>query len=111
MIACVWPSRIVSVTPLRISLGPSSVSTLTCRSLISRVLIASLVGRVLDVDEHVVAVDTDGVDRHRLGRREGGRLAGAQVEGRPVQPALDEAVLDLALGQRDRGVGALVADR
>ena len=34
MIACVSPSLMVSVTPLRISLGPSSVSTETCRSLI-----------------------------------------------------------------------------
>src|SRR5687767_11086871 len=38
MIAWVSPSRTVRVTPLRISLGPSSVSTETRRSLISRVL-------------------------------------------------------------------------
>src|SRR5688500_15719941 len=41
MIACVSPSLIVSVTPLRISLGPSSLSTWTWRSLISTVLISS----------------------------------------------------------------------
>ena len=38
------------------------------------------------------------------------RLAGPQVEARAVQPALDLAVLDLALRERDRGVRALVVD-
>ena len=33
MIACVSPLLIVSVTPLRISLGPSSVSTVTLQVL------------------------------------------------------------------------------
>src|SRR5687767_12762385 len=99
MIAWVSPALIVSVTPLRISFGPSSVSTLTCRSRISRVLMCGclsgcgVVDRVVEVDEQVVTVDLDGVDRHRLERRQGRGLAGAQVEPRPVQPALDEAAL------------------
>ena len=37
MIAWVWPDSTVRSTPLRISLGPSSVATETCRSLISKV--------------------------------------------------------------------------
>ena len=37
MIACVWPDSTVRSTPLRISFGPSSVATETCRSLISKV--------------------------------------------------------------------------
>src|SRR5690349_3308564 len=37
MIAWVWPESTVRSTPLRISLGPSSVATETCRSLISNV--------------------------------------------------------------------------
>ena len=50
--------------------------------------------------------------RQRRGSMAGGpvRLAGAQVEPGAVQPALDRAVLDLALGQRDVGVGAGVVD-
>src|SRR3712207_4156855 len=129
MIAWVSPGRIVSVTPLRIALGPSSVSTLTWRSRISRVLMwllssswyvvprsgGRVVEGVLDVDQQVVAVHPDGVDRHRLEGRQGRGLAGPQVEGRPVQPALDRAAvgaaLHVTLGQRDGGVGALVVDR
>ena len=60
------------------------------------------------VDEDGVALHVDGVDRDRLERRERGGLAGAQVEHRPVQPALDLAVGDLTLGERDGGVAALV---
>src|SRR6478752_5387455 len=37
MIAWVWPESTVRSTPFRISLGPSSVATETCRSLISKV--------------------------------------------------------------------------
>ena len=37
MIACVSPPLMVRSTPLRISLGPSSVATVTCRSRISSV--------------------------------------------------------------------------
>ena len=51
-----------------------------------------------DVDEDVVALDLHGVDGDGRGGRQAGRLAGAQVEARAVQPALDRAVLDLALG-------------
>src|SRR5918997_1384888 len=98
MIAWVSPGRIVSVTPLRISLGPSSVSTLTWRSRISRVLMwllfslrrfccgprsgGGVVEGVLDVDKQVVAVHLDGVDGHRLEGRQRRGLAGAQVERR-----------------------------
>src|SRR3954464_14870642 len=108
MIACVSPARIVRVTPLRISLAPSSVATVTWRSRISRVLtVGSFASRVsvrsgaagsgravergVDVDEDVVALDSHGVDRDRLEGRERRGLAGAQVEGRAVQPALDGA--------------------
>ena len=35
MIAWISPSLIVRVTPLRISFGPSSVSTVTCRSVMT----------------------------------------------------------------------------
>src|SRR5262245_62346298 len=59
----------------------------------------------------LAAVDVYGIDRDRLGRGQVDRLAGAQIEHRPVQPALDLVAVDLALGQRDRGVGALVLDR
>ncbi len=69
------------------------------------------VDRGRDVDEHVVAVDGHGEDGHGPDRRQRRRLAGAQVEPGPVQPALDRAVLDLALGERDVGVRAGVADR
>src|SRR4051794_10966230 len=123
MIACVWPSLMVRSTPLRISLGPFPslpVSTVTCRSRISSVAMKclpngvgakSVVDGVGHVDEHVVAVDGDRVDRHGLGRRRAARLAGAQVEPGPVQPALDLAALDVALRKRDGGVRALVGDR
>ena len=39
-----------------------------------------------------------------------GRLARAEVEARAVQPALEGAAVELALGQRDVGVGAGVVD-
>src|SRR4051794_35550435 len=111
MIAWVSPWRTVRSTPRRISLVPCSVSTLTCRSRISRVDMCGgtpSMGWVLqrrgDVDQDVVTVDGHRVDRHRADRRQAGRFAGAQVEPRPVQPALDRALLDLALGERDVGV-------
>src|SRR6478672_6999435 len=110
MIAWVSPSLMVRSTPLRISLGPSSVSTETCRSLISSVAM-SVVSQVrVGVDQYVVPVDLHGVDGDRLGGRGPGGLAGAQVEARPVHPALDRAVVNVALGERDRGVAALVLD-
>src|SRR5690242_119304 len=125
MIAWVSPSRIVSVTPLRISLSSSSVLTVTWRSLISRVLmwcfsfrwsrLRSTTDRSLgcdavqgggDVDVHVGAADVDGERGDRLGGREPGGLAGAEVEARAVQPALDRAALDLALAEGHGRVGA-----
>src|SRR3954451_888760 len=125
MIACVSPSLMVRSTPFRISLGPLPslpVSTVTCRSRISSVDMCISLFRLRcrsgsdvvqgggHVDEHVVAVDLHGVDRDRLGRGKSGGLAGAEVEARTVQPALDLTALDVPLGQRDRGVRALVVD-
>src|SRR5919202_6149585 len=115
MIAWVSPARTVRSTPRRISLSPCSDATVTCRSRISRVAmsggtpsVAGVDGRV-DVHEDVVAVDGHGVDGHGPDRRQCQGLAGAQVELRPVQPALDGAVLDLALAERDLGVRGGVA--
>src|SRR3954452_20136888 len=123
MIACVSPERTVRSTPRRISLVPCSVSTVTCRSRISRVAMRSvlLAGddgagvagrgvRCAHVDQDDVALDGEREDGARPGRGQAGGLAGAQVEARAVQPALDRAVLDLALGQRDLGVRAGVVD-
>src|SRR5512140_573211 len=109
MMACVSPERIVRVTPRRISLAPSSVSTETWRSLISRVDMrcSALLGQG-DVD--VVTLDADGVDGDGDDGRGAGGLTGAQVEARAVQPALERAVVELALGQRDVGVRAGVVD-
>ena len=81
-------------------------STDTCRSRISRVAT-----QFSSFDEDVIAIDGDGVGGDGLGRGQAGGRAGAQVEARAVQPALDGAVLDVALGQRDVGVGADVVDR
>src|SRR5690606_10803299 len=69
MIACVSPLRMVRFTPLRMGVVPSSVSTVTCRSRISRTAMSVFLLHV-DVNEHVVAVDLDGVDRDGLVSRE-----------------------------------------
>src|SRR6202012_4437429 len=116
MMAWVSPSATVRLTPRRISRLPPSLSvTSTCRSRISRVdtFRTPSLSRNLGIrgDEDVVALDLHCVDRHRLRRREPGRLAGAQVEARVVQPALDRETVDLALRERDGGVRAPVADR
>ena len=58
-----------------------------------------------------VTLDGHGEGWHGARRGQPGRLAGAQVEHRAVQPALDVPVLDLALGQGDVGVRADVGDR
>src|SRR5690348_13204031 len=108
MIACVSPSRMVRLTPLRISLGPSSVLTETCRSLISSVAMSVL--SCSQVDQYVVAGDLHREDRNGLGGRRSERLAGAEVEARTVHPALDLAALDVTLGERDGRVAALVLD-
>src|SRR5665647_3195327 len=113
MIACVSPLRTVRSTPRRICLGPSLVSTLTCRSRISRVdmrLSSEVQGRV-DVDQHAVAVQGQGVHGNGPNGRQGQRGAGPQVERRAVQPALDGAAVDLPVGQRDLAVRADVGDR
>src|SRR5947208_2871508 len=111
MIAWVSPSLMSRSTPLRISLGPSSVLTETCRSLISSVAMSVLlrwssVSRPLDVvglggevDEYVVPGDLHGEDGDRLGGRRPERLAAAEVEARAVHPALDLAALDVTLGE------------
>src|SRR3954465_3074486 len=124
MIAWVSPERTVRSTPRRISLASSPSPTLTCRSRISRtdtLSCSSAVGRDREgavgfgVDEHVLSLHADRVDGHRLGRRQVGGFAGAQVEARPVQPALDGGgaleLLDVALGERHLGVRAEVLDR
>src|SRR3954449_430453 len=98
MIAWVSPERTVRSTPRRISLVSSPSPTVTCRSRISRTdkaVRSSAVGRDregavgLGVDVHVLSLHADRVDGDRLGGRQVGGLAGAQVEARPVQPALD----------------------
>src|SRR5690606_19505158 len=48
-------------------------------------------------DEYVIAVDLHSVHRDRPGGRRAGGLAGADVEARAVQPALEGAVVDVAL--------------
>src|SRR3954447_8462019 len=123
MIAWVSPERTVRSTPRRISLASSPCPTVTCRSRISRtdtLSWSSAVGRDregavgLGVDVHVLSLHADRVDGDRLGGRQVGRLAGAQVEARPVQPALDGRgaleLLDVALGERHLGVRAHVLD-
>src|SRR3954471_19900186 len=122
MIAWVSPERTVRSTPRRISLVSSPSPTVTCRSRISRTDNFSLlaVGRdgetavALGVDQHVISLHADRVDGDRLGGRQVGGLAGAQVEARPVQPALDGGgaleLLDVALGERHLGVRAQVLD-
>src|SRR5689334_17888298 len=106
MIACVSPARTVRSTPRRISLAPVSVWTLTCRSRISSVAmpVSLLLGSVLSlgggrgvvrtdgaggVDVNVVALDRHGIDVHRGDGGQSGRLTGAQVETRAVEPAFD----------------------
>src|SRR3954470_24657141 len=124
MIACVSPDRTVRSTPRWISLASSPSPTLTCRSRVSRtdtLVRSSVAGRggeaVIDgdIDVHVLPFHADRVDGHRLGGRQVGWLTGAQVEARPVQPALDGRgaveLLDVPLGQRHLGVGAEVLDR
>src|SRR5215475_667443 len=96
MIAWVCPDATVRSTPRRISRClPSASATLTCRSRISRVAIAVLSWSLLagrtggrQRDVHVVAIDLHRIHGHRLDGGRPGRIAGAQVEARPVQPAL-----------------------
>src|SRR6476469_2979697 len=114
MMACVSPELMVRSTPRRISLVPSSTSTETWRSRISSVVMVVSLSSVQvtgDGDEHVVAVDLHGVDGDRADRRGAGRVAGPNVEPGAVQPALEGAAVDLALGERDVGVGASVVER
>src|SRR4051794_5490094 len=110
MMACVSPCFTVRSTPFRISRAPFSASTETCRSWISSVAMGAS-GLLGDGDEHVVADDLYGVYGNGPRGGQAGRLAGAQVEAGAVQPALDLAVLDLALGEGDVRVRADVVDR
>src|ERR1041384_2026973 len=100
MMACVSPCFTVRSTPLRISRGPFSASTETCRSRISSVAMGDS-GLLGDGDEHIVPFDLYGVYGDGARRGKAGRLAGAEVEAGAVQPALDGTVLDLALGEGD----------
>src|SRR3954453_283262 len=110
MMACVWPCFTVRSTPLRISFVALSASTVTRRSRISSVAMG-VSGLLVEGDEHVVPFDLYGVYGDGARRGKAGRLAGAQVEAGAVQPALDLAVLHLALGQRDVRVRADVVHR
>src|ERR1044072_1791244 len=110
MMACVSPCFTVRSTPLRISFVALSASTVTCRSRISSVAMGAS-GLLGKGDEHVVPFDLYGVYGDGARRGKAGRLAGAQVEGGAVEPALDLAVLHLALGERDVRVRADVVDR
>src|SRR5438045_2367717 len=103
MSACVSPCFTVRSTPRRISfVTPSLAVTETCRLRISSVATSVTPSQhgdgVAQSDIDVIAVDLDGIDGHRAIRRKAGRAAAAQVESRPVQPALDRAVGDFALG-------------
>src|SRR4029453_8486546 len=123
MMAWVSPLRIVKSTPVRISLGPYSVSTETCRSRISRVDMNSGLldfGRCAErlriewcryIDEYVVALDAAAIDRDRLRRRQADRFPGRQIEAGSVHVALDLAVADISFRERDLGVRAFVRDR
>src|SRR5215207_2794024 len=100
MIAWTSPDLTVRSTPLRISLSPSSVCTETWRSLISRVDICSApVAREIDHDGVSLDLGRVGGDGFGGGKVDG--LAGAGVESRAVQPALDLGTLDLDLRQRN----------
>src|SRR3954453_18605856 len=128
MIAWVSPERTVRSTPRRISLVSSPSPTVTCRSRISRTdkaVRSSVAGSIcletmegvsvgLGVDVHVLSLHADRVDGDRLGGRQVGGLAGAQVEARPVQPAFDGGgaveLLDVPLGERDLGVRAQILE-
>src|SRR3954466_14469403 len=123
MIAWVSPARTVRSTPRRISLTSSPSPTVTCRSRISRTdtRAPSVAGRereaavCVGVDVDVLPLHPDRVDVDRLGGRQVGGFAGAQVEARPVQPALDGRgaleLLDVPFGQRHLGMRAEVLDR
>src|SRR3954453_17240534 len=110
MMACVSPCFTVRSTPLRISFVALSASTVTRRSRISSVAMG-VSGLLVEGDENVIPFDLYGVYGHGARRGQAGRLAGAQVEAGAVQPALDLAVLHLALGERDVRVRADVVDR
>src|SRR5690606_8826437 len=115
MMAWVSPELMVRSTPCRIGLAPSSVVTETCRSWISSLLMTGFLlgffgGLGFQAEVDVAVAEFDRVGRHRSGGGRPGRLAGAQVEHRPVQPALQRAVLDVALRERHGGVGALVVE-
>src|SRR6478752_5420048 len=110
MMACVSPCFTVRSTPLRISFVALSASTETCRSRISSVAMGDS-GLLGDGDEHIVPFDLYGVYGDGARRGKTGRLAGAEVERRSVQPALDRAVLHLALREGHVRVRADVVDR
>ena len=83
MIACTSPDFTVRLTPLRISFGPFSVATSTCRSVMlsvdMRLQLLALDG-MCKVNQDVPAVHPDRVDGDGNGCRQLKRPAGAQVE-------------------------------
>src|ERR1700737_3308112 len=68
-------------------------------------------GVLIDGNEDGVALGLHCVDGYWSGSGQAQWLARREVEQRAVEPALDLAVLDLALGQRHVCVGAGVVDR
>src|SRR5690606_27056080 len=109
MMAWVSPVFMVRLIPLRIGVVPASVSTVTCRSRISRTDISDFL-RHSRINEHVVAVDRDDVDRNGLISGEILGDAGAQRECGAVSPALQRVTLDESLGEGDLAVRADIAD-
>src|SRR5690625_5100322 len=125
MMAWVSLLLIVRLTPRRISFLPFSVSTLTCRSRISRVDIyitlfrsrqacrPERLGRFVFVDiDHDAAVhDAYGINRNWLRSRQGQSLTCLEVEGGAVEPALDRVVDDVTFGQGNLAMGTDIRHR
>src|SRR5688572_18449776 len=90
MMAWTSPERTVRSMPFRISLPATPARR-------PSILSSAIVHHHLDL----AVDDPDLVDRHRLGGREGRRLAGLEGEGAAVLPALERALVavDVALRQ------------
>src|SRR4051812_10856965 len=97
MSACTSPDATSRSTPRRISMP----ATDACRFETRRMLMVA----PSEGDHHVVAVDPDRVDGHRLGGRQRLRFAGRERERRAVLRALDLALVDPDVSLRERVVG------
>src|SRR5437016_5890436 len=73
-------------------------------------LLGARPGSILERDVDVVAAQLDAMGRHGLEGGEGERLAGPDVEPRPVTRAPDHRALELAFGQGAPVVGADIVD-